>query len=342
MDESLGRPGYSPDEGATTGTDKGQETAPAVIKIDGKEIAQNALDELINGDAAETTRVTIQGKKVTLKEMREGWKNQPNSQKVLADERNKLETEFQTRNKQLDEREKAMTETAKSASNESLNRVVDALLEASGRKARSTALTRDEKVAFVNDVMANNGWNAGVDALVRDIYDADTSAAEANKKVAELERKLADMEKKAEERDEKATQAEVLALEREEARIVKGIYPGYDANRRTRDARSMAIQGLLVDDEPDQEILGGLIGNKTAPDVIAKKVLTFYATAERDRVKAEDEAEKKRKDTEAVTTLGRSLFTLSDDLETELAKADTPKKLAEVRRKIAAAQRGKA
>jgi len=334
VNPDIGRFYLSPDDNGAVKPDEGKKAGEEQTPAPTKKMTVKELSEM--------TLVDDDGKDVSGKEFTESRRRKPDLDKTLADERKKLEDQRTRMEAEYREREKQLTETAKSASNESLNRVVDALLEASGRKARSTALTRDEKVAFVNDVMANNGWNAGVDALVRDIYDADTSAAEANKKVAELERKLADMEKKAEERDEKATQAEVLALEREEARIVKGIYPGYDANRRTRDARSMAIQGLLVDDEPDQEILGGLIGNKTAPDVIAKKVLTFYATAERDRVKAEDEAEKKRKDTEAVTTLGRSSFALSDDLETELAKADTPKKLAEVRRKIAAAQRGEA
>lgn len=338
MTKLFGRPCLSPDEGGAGTEDEdriedgGVKTEEPKISIGGTEVSQAALDELINGDAAGSTKVTVQGRTVTLKEIREGWKNQPNSQKLLEEDRARLQNEYEERNKALAEREAAIKQ-AEEAGGGQLTKVAEALREAMNPRQQDPFRDRDSAVAYVTDLVRDDA--TGTVAAIVDRMFADRKATD--EKLGKLAEELKGLKAESE---QKRTQDAVTAQAREIVREIQslhekdGDFPLY--NPKGKDEFSLLVSELLRSEEKS-DILDGAVGIDTEPAKVARMVNVYLDKRADERVAKREEAKKRRERQEAGMPRESGGGRLTDEDRAEIKAAGTDRhKLAAIQRKIAA------
>jgi hypothetical protein len=261
MNRLFGRPCLSPDGDQGGTEDRGEET-PTTIKVGNAEISQADLDDLINGDAAGSTKVTIQGRTVTLKEMREGWKNQPNAQKLLEDGRAELEA----RSKKLDEREAVLAETMASAGKSQLTDIANAINAAVGGGPKNPMATREQATKYLTDLVETDAKGT-IATMVAEMFDRGEASAKALKALEEKFEALKADNERSRTRDRVADQARQIVQKIQALHEKDPDFPLY--NPRGRDAFSLLVSEGLRAEEP-LDWLDGKIGIDMEPVEVAR------------------------------------------------------------------------
>jgi hypothetical protein len=284
--------------------------------------------ELTVSELASLKVKTEDGKVISGKEFTESWRKQPDTDRILNEKKAELQAEYDAKLKSETER---ISQQMESASTGTLNKVLEALQIGLGKGPNQKPLTREQKVAAIIEKMGQEGWNAGIPDLV------DAGSAEAKALIEEIRGELNLSKKEIADLKEQRKQDNLKAFYQEETRAIQGVYPEY--NPEGDDLFSVTLRAVLLSEKPMPNILGNQTpGNKTQPVEAAKKVAAYLETDSAQRLAKKSVEEKKRRDAQATVPAGRTSFEVSDELQKELAKAQTPAELAAVRRKMMEAQ----
>jgi len=316
----FGRTYLSP---AADGGGAAEESGKAAEMVTVAEAKELTVTELANLKVK-----TEDGEVISGKEFTESWRKQPDTDRILNEKKAELQAEYDAKLKSETER---ISQQMESASTGTLNKVLEALQIGLGKGSNQKPLTREQKVAAIIEKMGQEGWNAGIPDLV------DAGSSEAKALIEEIRGELNLSKKEIADLKGQRKQDNLKAFYQEETRAIQAIFPGY--NPEGEDQKSLTIRTVLLSERPMPNILGNQTpGNKTLPGEVATKVLA-YLKAESAKEKAQELAdEKKCRDSRATVPAGRASFEVSDELQKEMAKAQTPAELQVVRRKMMEAQ----
>ena len=330
-----GRPFFALTEGDDGPDGGGGATAtPTTIKVGEAVISQAELSALITGDGAGNVKVDLgDGKTATLKELRESHRRQPDVQRLLADERKKMDDEHRS---QMDEvaaeRQKIVDELGK-VSKTNVVDLANALLNAEGgRRAQDPFATKASAIAYVNERMIDDASGAIAEVAGRYAELRDASAAETKRQVDEIRTELTALK-------EKQTSERAESFMREEVRQIQTAYPHY--NPKGKDEFSVLVNTMLKNEEADP-ILDGKTGIDMNPVDVAKMVDIYLDKRAEERVTAKAAAKKAAEDAAATRAPGggHGHFEMTDDLQKEMdAAGEDLDKIQKVVDKVAAAQK---
>jgi len=316
-----GENGDGPDGGSGNEPESGE----TQIKIGEHEISTVDLSTLITSDAAGNVKVDLgEGKTATLKELREAHRRQPDIQRLLADERKTLETEYASKKAELEAEREKLTDGLGNASKDQATKIADAIRDVVGDgRNKDPFASKESAVAYIRELVETDAGGS-LAAIVGEMFDGRKASESALKeKLAGLEKKLADIEAKS-----KAQQVE--SFMRAEAKAIQAKYPRY--NPKGRDEFSLQVNALLGCKEPDP-ILDGKVGVDMDPVDVARMVDIHQSKTSRERVRAEDDAKAERDKSAATNVRGTGSQELPDDLQKEMDAASTADEVNAVLRK---------
>jgi hypothetical protein len=336
MTTLFGKVCLSPEgDGGTPNDEKTEDTV--TVKVGGTE---TSLQALMDSDAAGTIKVNVgDGKEVTLKTLREAARREPDTQRILDEvnaEREKIATDREAMLAEVKAERDKVVEQMREGSTDQATKIANALLSAAGKGPNQDPF-RDKAsaIAYVSDLLLTkqDGVGALSGLIDRMFSDKEATAAELKKMAEDIKGWKAEVEAK------HSTEA-VEAFMREEAAKIQREFPDYDPDPETTDPFSILVQRLMTKKTPDA-ILDNKVGQKTPAVEVARLVDSHLGKKADARVKAKEDAQKKRDDTEAMAVRNRGgRVELPDELQKELDAAGTDvDKINAVGVKIAALHR---
>ena len=287
-----------------------------------------ASETVTAGEAKELTVSELADMKVTLedgtvvsgKEFTESRRKQPDVEKRLAEEREKLESEHKSRMDELSKREAELTAQMDAAGKGKLNEIAELLQQAAGGKAKSpTNMTKDEVKAYVTNALRNEGGDVALNTVLDMLYSDRDATAEEIKKLRKEFATLKD-ENERERTNERVRQnADRIVREIQALHEKDPDFPLFDP--KGRDEFSLLV-GELLRYEEKSDILDGKIGADTPPAEVARLVNAYLDKRADDRVTKREAAKKKAEASEAAQPSGSgSGRKVPDELEKELEAA---------------------
>jgi len=319
------------------GTPKDEKTEDTVtVKVGGTE---TSLQALMDSDAAGAIKVNVgDGKKFTLKTLREAARREPDTQRILDEvksERERIATDREAMLAEVKAERDKVVEQMREGSTDQATKIANALLSAAGKGPNQDPF-RDKAsaIAYVSDLLTKQDGVGALSGLIDQMFaDKDATAAELKKMADDIKGWKAEVEAK------HSTEA-VEAFMREEAAKIQREFPESASAPETTDPFSILVQRLMTKKTPDA-ILDNKVGQKMPAVEVARLVDSHLGKKADARVKAKEDAQKKRDETEAMTVRSRGgKVELPDELQKELDAAGTDvDKINAVGLKIAALHR---